>query len=114
LTLLLLFTGLALLVARRSVDASAERVADNPLKTTVVGWSPRCSCCRCCVDRDRPVDLDYRDPAAAAAAVRGAGAARDGLVGFTGTAAAIGNAVQRRYRARRANTLTWPWSSACS
>ena len=30
LSLLLLFTGLALLVARRSVDASAERVAEIP------------------------------------------------------------------------------------
>ena len=35
LSLLLLFTGLALLVARRSVDASAERVASR--QTTVIG-----------------------------------------------------------------------------
>ena len=35
--LLLLLTGIALVVARRSVEASAERVADNPLKATLVG-----------------------------------------------------------------------------
>ena len=37
LSLLLLLTGLALIIARRSVDASAERVALSPLKVTVVG-----------------------------------------------------------------------------
>jgi hypothetical protein len=35
--LLLLLAGIALVVARRSVEASAQRVSDNPVKTTVVG-----------------------------------------------------------------------------
>lgn len=37
LVLLLLLAGIALLLARRTVEASAHRVADNPLRVTLVG-----------------------------------------------------------------------------
>lgn len=37
LLLLLLFTSLALVIARPAVDGSAQRISDNPLKATVLG-----------------------------------------------------------------------------
>jgi hypothetical protein len=37
LLLLLLLAGIALLVARRTVEASAHRVSDNPVKVTLIG-----------------------------------------------------------------------------
>jgi len=98
LSLLLLLTGLALLVARRSVDASAERVTGNPLKSTVIGL----------VAEVPAVPVLLLTAILLAISVIGIplllllpfvvlALIVMALVGFTGTAAAIGNAVQRRY-----------------
>ena len=98
LSLLLLLTGVALLVARRSVDASAVRVADNPLKTTVVGLVAEVLVLPVLVLTAIVLSISIIGiplllllPFVVLALLVMA------LVGFTGTAAAIGNAVQRRY-----------------
>jgi hypothetical protein len=98
LSLLLLFTGLALLVARRGVDASAERVTENPLKTTVVGLVAEVLVLPLLVLTTIVLSISIIGiplllllPFVVLALLVMA------LVGFTGTAAAIGNAVQRRY-----------------
>ena len=98
LSLLLLLTGVALLVARRSVDASAVRVADNPLKTTVVGLVAEVLVLPILVLTTIVLSISIIGiplllllPFVVLALLVMA------LVGFTGTAAAIGNAVQRRY-----------------
>jgi len=98
LSLLLLLTGVALLVARRSVDASAERVAQNPLKTTVVGLVAEVLVLPVLVLTAIVLSISIIGiplllllPFVVLALLVMA------LVGFTGTAAAIGNAVQRRY-----------------
>jgi hypothetical protein len=98
LSLLLLFTGLALLVARRSVDASAERVAENPLKTTVIGLVAEVLVLPVLVLTAIVLSISIVGipllllmPFVVLALLVMA------LVGFTGAAAAIGNAVQRRY-----------------
>jgi hypothetical protein len=98
LSLLLLLTGVALLVARRSVDASAVRVADNPLKTTVVGLVAEVLVLPILVLTTIVLSISIIGiplllllPFVVLALLVMA------LVGFTGAAAAIGNAVQRRY-----------------
>jgi hypothetical protein len=98
LTLLLLFTGLALLVARRSVEASAERVTENPLKTTVIGLVAEVLVLPVLVLTAIALAISIIGiplllllPFVVLALLVMA------LIGFTGTAAAIGNAVQRRY-----------------
>jgi hypothetical protein len=98
LSLLLLFTGLALLVARRSVDASAERVAENPLKTTVIGLVAEVLALPVLVLTAIVLSISIVGiplllllPFVVLALILMA------LIGFTGTAAAVGNAVQRRY-----------------
>ena len=98
LSLLLLLTGVALLVARRSVDASAVRVAENPLKTTVVGLVAEVLVLPVLVLTAIVLSISIIGiplllllPFVVLALLVMA------LVGFTGTAAAIGNAVQRRY-----------------
>ena len=98
LSLLLLLTGVALLVARRSVDASAVRVADNPLKTTVVGLVAEVLVLPVLVLTAIVLSISIIGiplllllPFVVLALLVMA------LVGFTGAAAAIGNAVQRRY-----------------
>ncbi|HEU4890789.1 MAG TPA: hypothetical protein VFT47_04525 [Vicinamibacterales bacterium] len=98
LSLLLLLTGVALLVARRSVDASAVRVAESPLKTTVVGLVAEVLVLPILVLTTIVLSISIIGiplllllPFVVLALLVMA------LVGFTGTAAAIGNAVQRRY-----------------
>ena len=98
LSLLLLLTGVVLLVARRSVDASAERVAENPLKTTVVGLVAEVLVLPVLLLITIVLSISIIGiplllllPFVVLALIVMA------LVGFTGTAAAIGNAVQRRY-----------------
>jgi hypothetical protein len=98
LSLLLLLTGVALLVARRSVDASAVRVAESPLKTTVVGLVAEVLVLPVLVLTAIVLSISIIGiplllllPFVVLALLVMA------LVGFTGTAAAIGNAVQRRY-----------------
>jgi hypothetical protein len=98
LSLLLLLTGVALVVARRSVDASAERVAENPLKTTVIGLVAEVLVLPVLVLTAIVLSISIIGiplllllPFVVLALLVMA------LVGFTGTAAAIGNAVQRRY-----------------
>ena len=97
LVLLLLLTGIAFLVARRGVEASAQRVIDNPVKMTLVGLLAEILVA--------PVLL----LASVVLAVSIIGIPLllllpfvvvllllMALVGFAGTAAAIGNSVQRR------------------
>jgi hypothetical protein len=97
LVLLLLLTGIAFLVARRGVEASAQRVTDNPVKMTLVGLLAEILVA--------PVLL----LAGVVLAVSIIGIPLllllpfvvvllllMALVGFAGTAAAIGNSVQRR------------------
>jgi hypothetical protein len=98
LSLLLLLTGVALIVARGAVDASAERVAQNPLKTTVVGLVAEVLVLPVLVLTAIVLSISIIGiplllllPFVVLALLVMA------LVGFTGTAAAIGSAVQRRY-----------------
>jgi hypothetical protein len=98
LMLLLLFTGLALIVAGRSVDTAAERVSDNPLKVTVIGLVAEVLALPVLVLTAIVLSISIVGiplllllPFVVLALILMA------LVGFTGTAAAIGNAVQRRY-----------------
>ena len=98
LTLLLLLTGVALLVARRSVESSAERVSDSPLKVTIVGLVAEVLALPILVLTAIVLSISIVGiplllllPFVVLALIVMA------LVGFTGTAAAIGNAVQRRY-----------------
>ncbi len=77
--LLALVACLALVVARRAVEGSAQRVADEPVRSTLIGlvawvlFVPMFM-----LDRRRAGDLDHRDSAAAPHAVCGAGPAADG------------------------------------
>ena len=96
--LLLLLTGLALAIARRSVDASAERVTGSPLKTTIVGLVAEVLVLPVLILIAVVLSISIIGiplllllPFVVLALIVMA------LVGFTGTAAAIGNAVQRRF-----------------
>ena len=77
--LLALVACLALVVARRAVEGSAQRVADDPVRTTLVGLAAWVLFVPVFVlDRHRARDLDHRHPAAAAHAVCRAVPAADG------------------------------------
>jgi len=96
--LLLLLTGLALAIARRSVEASADRVTGNPLKVTVVGLVAEVLVLPVLILTAIVLSISIIGiplllllPFVVLALIVMA------LVGFTGTAAAIGNAVQRRF-----------------
>lgn len=96
--LLLLLTGLALAIARRSVDASAARVTGSPLKTTIVGLVAEVLVLPVLILTAVVLSISIIGiplllllPFVVLALIVMA------LVGFTGTAAAIGNAVQRRF-----------------
>ena len=98
LSLLLLLTGVALLVARRSVDASAVRVAESPLKTTVVGLVAEVLVLPVLVLTAIVLSISIIGiPLLLLLPFMVLALLVMALVGFTGTAAAIGNAVQRRY-----------------
>lgn len=98
LTLLLLLTGLALIVARRSVDASAERVSNNPLKVTVIGLIAEVLALPVLILTAIVLSISIIGiPLLLLLPFVVLGLIIMALVGFTGTAAAIGNAVQRRY-----------------
>jgi hypothetical protein len=98
LTLLLLLTGLALIVAGRSVDASAERVSSNPLKVTVIGLVAEVLVLPVLLLTAVVLSISIIGiPLLLLLPFVVLGLIIMALVGFTGTAAAIGNAVQRRY-----------------
>ena len=106
LSLLLLLTGLALIVARRSVDASAERVIDNPLKVTVVGLVAEVLVLPVLVLTAIVLSISIIGiPLLLLLPFVVLGLILMALVGFTGTAAAIGEPVQRRYRGASLSTL---------
>jgi hypothetical protein len=98
LTLLLLLTGLALIVARHSVDASAERVSNNPLKVTIIGLVAEVLALPVLILTAIVLSISIIGiPLLLLLPFVVLGLIIMALVGFTGTAAAIGNAVQRRY-----------------
>lgn len=97
LSLLLLVTGIALIVARRGVEASAERVIENPLKVTIVGLLAELLALPVLVLTVIVLSVSIIGipllllvPFIVLALILMA------LVGFTGTAAAVGGLVQRR------------------
>jgi hypothetical protein len=97
LSLLLLVSGIALIVARRSVEASAERVLDNPLKATAVGLLAELLLLPVLVLTAIVLSISIIGiplllllPFVVVALILMA------LIGFTGTAAAVGGVVQRR------------------
>jgi hypothetical protein len=97
LSLLLLITGIALIVARGSVEASAERVHENPLKVATVGLVAQLLVLPVLVLTAIVLSISIIGiplllllPFVVVALIFMA------LIGFTGTAAAIGGVVQRR------------------
>ena len=97
LVLLLLLTGIAFLVARRGVEASAQRVSDNPVKMTVVGLLAEILVAPVLLLIGLVLAVSIIGiplllllPFVVVLLLLMA------LVGFAGTAAAIGNSVQRR------------------
>ena len=104
--LLLLLTGIALVVAGRSVEASAERVSDSPLKTTLVGL----------VAEILIPPVLFLTAIVLAISLIGIPLLvllpfvvlfliLIAIIGFTATAAAIGRAVQRRFALGNAGTF---------
>ena len=104
--LLLLLTGIALVVAGRSVEASAERVSDNPVKTTLIGL----------IAEILIPPVIFLTAIVLAISIVGIPLLLllpflvlflllMALVGFAGTAAAIGRAVQRRLALGNAGTF---------
>ncbi len=96
--LLLLLTGIVLVVAGRSVEASAQRVSDNPVKTTLIGL----------VAEILIPPVLFLTAIVLAISIIGIPLLLlipfvvlflllIALVGFTASAAAIGRAVQRRF-----------------
>ena len=97
LSLLLLVTGIAFVVARRSVEASAERIVESPVKTTVVGIVAELLVLPVLVLTTIVLSISIIGiplllllPFVVVALIVMA------LIGFTGTAAAVGGYVQRR------------------
>jgi hypothetical protein len=97
LSLLLLVTGIAFVVARRSVEASAERIAASPVKTTMIGIVAELLVLPVLVLTAIVLSISIIGiplllllPFVVVALVVMA------LIGFTGTAAAVGAYVQRR------------------
>ena len=97
LSLLLLVTGIALIVARRSVEASAERVIDNPLKVTAVGLLAELLVLPVLVLTIIVLSISIIGiPLLLLMPFVVVGLILMALIGFTGTAAAVGGLVQRR------------------
>ena len=97
LSLLLLVTGIAFLVARRSVEASAERITASPVKTTMIGIVAELLVLPVLVLTAIVLSISIIGiplllllPFVVVALIVMA------LIGFTGTAAAVGGYVQRR------------------
>ena len=96
--LLVLVAGIALLVARRSVEASAQRVTDNPVKTTLVGLVAQVMILPVLVLTVIVLSISIIGiplllllPFVVVFLIVMA------VVGFAGTAAAIGSGMRRRY-----------------
>jgi hypothetical protein len=97
LSLLLLVTGIALIIARRGVEASAERVIENPLKVTVVGLLAELLALPVLVLTVIVLSISIIGiPLLLLLPFVVVGLIFMALVGFTGTAAAVGGLVQRR------------------
>ena len=97
LSLLLLVTGIALIVARRGVEASAERVMDHPLKVTAVGLLAELLALPVLVLTVFVLSISIIGiPLLLLLPFVVVGLIFMALVGFTGTAAAVGAMVQRR------------------
>jgi hypothetical protein len=97
LLLLLLLAGIALLVARRSVEASAQRVADNPVKVTVIGLIAEILILPALVLTAIVMAISIIGiPLLVLIPVVVLVLMLMALVGFTGTAAAVGQSLQRR------------------
>jgi hypothetical protein len=97
LSLLLLVTGIAFVVARRSVEASAERITASPVKTTMIGIVAELLVLPVLVLTAIVLSISIIGiplllllPFVVVALIVMA------LIGFTGTAAAVGGYVQRR------------------
>jgi hypothetical protein len=97
LSLLLLVTGIALIIARRGVEASAERVIENPWKVTAVGLLAELLVLPVLVLTVIVLSISIIGiPLLLLMPFVVVGLIFMALVGFTGTAAAIGGLVQRR------------------
>jgi hypothetical protein len=97
LSLLLLVTGIALIVARRGVEASAERVIEAPLKVTAVGLLAELLALPVIVLTVIVLSISIIGiPLLLLLPFVVVGLIFMALVGFTGTAAAVGGMVQRR------------------
>jgi hypothetical protein len=97
LSLLLLVTGIALLLARRSVEASAERVLDNPMKVTAIGLLAELLVLPTLVLTVIVLSISIIGiPLLLLMPFVVLGLILMALIGFTGTAAAVGGLVQRR------------------
>jgi hypothetical protein len=110
LLLLLILTGIVLVVAGRSVEASAQRVSDNPLKATLVGLVAEVLIFPVLLLTSFVlavsiigIPLLLLMPFVVLLLVLMA------LVGFTGTAAAVGQWVQRRF----GTGASTPYVSVC-
>jgi hypothetical protein len=96
-TLLLLLTGIALIVARRSVEASAERVTQSPLKATIVGLFAELLALPILILTALVLIISIVGiPLLLLLPFVALGLILMALIGFTGTAAAIGRIAQRR------------------
>ena len=96
--LLLLLAGIALVVARRSVDASAQRVSDNPVRATLIGLVAQVMILPVLIVTAIVLAISIVGiplllllPFVVLFLIMMA------VVGFTGTAAAIGGFVRRRF-----------------
>jgi hypothetical protein len=97
LSLLLLVTGIAMIIARRGVEASAERVIENPLKVTAVGLLAELLVLPVLVLTVVVLSISIIGiPLLLLMPFVVVGLIFMALVGFTGTAAAVGGLVQRR------------------
>ena len=97
--LLALVACLALVVARRAVEGSAQRVADEPVRSTLVGLAAWVLFVPMFVlDRHRAGDFDHRHSAAAARCRLPCSVLLlMAVVGFSGTANAVGQWARRRF-----------------
>ena len=96
--LLLLLTGIALVVAGRSVEASAERVSDNPVKATLIGLVAEILIPPVLVLTAIVLAISIIGiPLLLLLPFLVLFLLLMALVGFAGTAAAIGRGVQRRF-----------------
>jgi hypothetical protein len=97
LSLLLLMSGIALVAARRAVEASAERVSHNPLKVTIVGLVAELLALPVLILTAVVLSISIIGiPLLLLLPFVVLGLILMALVGFTGTAAAVGRFAQRR------------------